>query len=126
MLGIGIGTFPNPLGEAALFHLTMQPEQNVSIKNSQQKVIPNLPTGNWSPERILSEVRRREALLVTSENFWLFFFNPWLLVLAVLNETPDIGEVTWFSFSDIGEATWLSVAAELGERNSVMMDLDLK
>ena len=126
MLGIDSSTFPNSLGEATLFHLTMQPEQKVSITNFQQKVNPNLPTGNWSPERILSELRSREALLVTSESFWLSFFNPWLFVLAVLKETPDIGEVTWLSFSDIGEATWLSVAAELGERNSVMMDLDLK
>ena len=58
---------------------------------------PYLPTGNWRPERRLSEVRSREALLVTSESFWLWFFsNPWLLVLAVLKETPDkVGEVTW-------------------------------
>ena len=67
-------------------------------------------------------VRNREAAEVTSDNFWLLdkgsspwlFWLPafllfWLLVLAVLKDTPDMGEANMSAVNLTGELT--------GERN---------
>ena len=71
-------------------------------------------------------VRKREAAEVTSDNFWLLvkgsfpwlFWLPafllfWLLVLAVLKDTPDMGEANMSAVSLTGELT--------GERNCSAM-----
>ena len=82
----------------------------------------NLPTGNKMPARVDRVVRRRDAAEVTSDNFWLLakgslpllftlvaFLLFWLLDLAVLKDTPDMGEATMSAVSLTGELT--------GERN---------
>ena len=70
------------------------------------------------PERIDRVVRSREAAEVTSDNFWLLvkgsvsppFLFPalllfWLLLLAVLKDTPDTGEANMSAVSLTGELT---------------------
>ena len=82
----------------------------------------NLATGKITPARLDRVVRNREAAEVTSDNFWLLvkgsfpwlFWLPafllfWLLVLAVLKDTPDMGEANMSAVNLTGELT--------GERN---------
>ena len=82
----------------------------------------DLATGKVTPARMDRVVRNREAAEVTSDNFWLLvkgsfpwlFWLPafllfWLLVLAVLKDTPDMGEANMSAVSLTGELT--------GERN---------
>ena len=86
----------------------------------------NLPTGNKMPARVDRVVRRRDAAEVTSDNFWLLakgslpllftlvaFLLFWLLDLAVLKDTPDMGEANMSALSLTGELT--------GERNCSAM-----
>ena len=82
----------------------------------------NLPAGNRRPARVDKVVRRRE---VASDSVWLLgngsfpwlltladFLLFWLLDLAVLKETPDMGDAIMSAVSLAGELT--------GERNSAI------
>ena len=83
----------------------------------------DLATGKSTPARVDRVVRNIEAAEVTSDNFWLLvkgsappplfvlpaFLLFWLLVLAVLKETPDMGEASMSAVNLTGELT--------GERN---------
>ena len=87
----------------------------------------DLATGNSMPARVDRVVRSIEAAELTSDNFWLLvkgsappplfvlpaFLLFWLLVLAVLKETPDMGEASMSAVILTGELT--------GERNCSAM-----
>ena len=87
----------------------------------------HLATGKSMPARVDRVVRSIEAAEVTSDNFWLLvkgsappplfvlpaFLLFWLLVLAVLKETPDMGEASMSAVILTGELT--------GERNCSAM-----